>query len=57
MAQITIYVDEETAEKMGVFVISKRVSQSKWIVELIRERLRTAWPGHIVELYPRFAPS
>jgi hypothetical protein len=50
MAQITIYVDEETAEKLRAFVKSKRMSQSKWIVELIRERLRTEWPEHIVEL-------
>ncbi|MDX1417834.1 MAG: hypothetical protein R3293_26770 [Candidatus Promineifilaceae bacterium] len=50
MAQITIYLDQETAERMRAFVESRRISQSKWVAELIRERLQTEWPEHIVEL-------
>ncbi|MFL7838890.1 MAG: CopG family transcriptional regulator [Candidatus Promineifilaceae bacterium] len=50
MAQITIYLDEETAGMMRAFVKSKGISQSKWIVELIRERLQSEWPEHIIEL-------
>ena len=50
MGQVTIYLDKETAEKMRAFVEAKRISQSKWIAELIRERLRTEWPESIIEL-------
>ena len=50
MAKITFYLDQETADKMRAFVQSQGISQSKWIAGLIRERLRTEWPEHIVEL-------
>ena len=50
MTQITIYIDQETAERMRAFVEARRISQSKWIAELIRERLHNEWPDSIVEL-------
>ncbi len=50
MAQITIYIDQETADRLRVFTRARRISQSKWIAGLIRENLRTEWPDAVVEL-------
>lgn len=50
MAQITIYLDQETAAKLRAFVQAKRISQSQWIAGLIRAELATEWPDSVVEL-------
>ena len=50
MAQVTIYLDKETEEKMLAYTKSKAISQSQWIASLIRERLRTEWPEEVIAL-------
>lgn len=50
MGQVTIYLDKETEEKMRSFVKSQRLSQSKWIASLIREKLKNEWPDSVVAL-------
>ena len=50
MAQITIYLDKETEEKMRTYTKSKAISQSQWIASLIREKLRTEWPEGVISL-------
>lgn len=50
MAQITIYLDKETEEKLRTLVQAKHTSQSKWIVNVIREKLETEWPQSVVDL-------
>jgi hypothetical protein len=50
MAQITIYLDKETEEKLRTLVQAKHISQSKWIASIIREKLETEWPESIVQL-------
>ena len=50
MAQVTIYLDQETKEKMQAYTKSKAISQSQWIASLIRERLRTEWPDEVIAL-------
>jgi hypothetical protein len=50
MAQVTIYLDKETEEKMRAYTKSKAISQSQWIASLIRERLRTEWPDDVLAL-------
>jgi hypothetical protein len=50
MAQVTIYLDKETEEKMRMHTKSKAISQSQWIANLIRERLRTEWPEEVIAL-------
>ena len=50
MAQVTIYLDKETDEKMRAYTKSKQISQSQWIAGLIREKLRTEWPSDVVAL-------
>jgi hypothetical protein len=50
MGRITIYLDKETEGKMRAFVKSKRLSLSKWIAGLIREKLINEWPDSVVAL-------
>jgi hypothetical protein len=50
MAQITIYLDSKTEQKMKKITSSKKISQSKWIANLIKEKLRDDWPDSILEL-------
>jgi hypothetical protein len=47
MGQITIYLDDETERKMKRAVRSEHISQSRWVAELIRERLREQWPESV----------
>ncbi len=50
MAQVTIYLDLETKEKMKVYTQSKNISQSQWIADIIREKLQSEWPNQIAAL-------
>ena len=50
MAQVTIYLDKETEEKMRAYAKAKNISQSQWIANLIREKLQTEWPDHVAAL-------
>ena len=50
MAQVTIYLDNETEEKMRAYTKSKAISQSQWIASLIREKLRTDCPEEVIDL-------
>lgn len=50
MGQITIYLDKQLEEKMRALAKAMNVSQSKWIANLIREKLQTEWPDSIVAL-------
>ena len=50
MAQITIYLDKETEEKMRAYVKAKNISQSQWVASLIREKLQSEWPDHVAAL-------
>lgn len=50
MPQITIYLDEKTEKKMKAITKSIKISQSKWITYLIKEKLRDDWPESILNL-------
>jgi len=50
MAQVTIYLDKETEEKMRAYVKAKNISLSQWVVYLIREKLRSDWPDQVAAL-------
>ncbi|MFW6344214.1 MAG: CopG family transcriptional regulator [Sediminispirochaetaceae bacterium] len=50
MGQITIYLDDETERKMKRVVRAQHVSQSRWVAELIRSRLRERWPESVREI-------
>ena len=50
MGQITIYLDKKTEEKMRSLAKAMDISQSKWIANLIQERLQNEWPAAVVNL-------
>ena len=50
MSQITIYLDKELEEEMKTAVKASRLSVSKWIANLIREKVAAEWPQDVVEL-------
>lgn len=50
MGQVTIYLDFEIEKKMRAFVKSMHLSQSKWIANLIEEKIRNEWPESVRKL-------
>jgi hypothetical protein len=50
MGQVTIYIDRETEEKMILSAKAANVSKSKWVSDVIREKVATEWPASIKEL-------
>lgn len=50
MGQVTIYLDSEIERKMRAFVKSMHLSQSKWIANLIEEKIRNEWPESVTKL-------
>ena len=50
MAQVTIYLEPEVAEKARKEAKANRTSLSKWIADLIRERTDDSWPESVKKL-------
>jgi len=50
MAQVNIYLDKETKENLRAFVKARKISQSQWVANLIREKPRNEWPENITAL-------
>jgi hypothetical protein len=50
MGQVTLYIDNETEEKLKAAAKAAGVSQSRWVADLIRERTATEWPASVVQL-------
>jgi len=50
MAQVTIYLDKDTAKKMRAYTKSNQISQSQWVASLICEKLQTEWPDAVAAL-------
>ncbi len=50
MGQVTIYIDAETEKKMIASARAAKVSRSKWITDVIREKVATEWPVSVREL-------
>lgn len=50
MSQVTIYLDDETAERARAAAQLRGVSLSKWIAERIQQGTRRDWPAHVREL-------
>lgn len=44
MAQLTIYLDDETAARMKQAAREAGVSRSHWVAEVIREKTSAEWP-------------
>ena len=50
MGQITIYIDSETEKRLSSVIKNGGVSKSRWIADLIKEKVATSWPENIVTL-------
>ena len=50
MGQVTIYLDDETEQKMMTNARAMKLSKSKWIASIIREKLVDDWPYTVREL-------
>lgn len=50
MGQITIYLDDETEKKMIENARLMKLSKSKWVAGVIREKLVDQWPDTVRDL-------
>lgn len=50
MGQVTIYLEEEIEKRMTANAKAMKLSKSKWIANVIREKLVDEWPANVREL-------
>ncbi len=50
MAQVTLYMDDETLGRMRTAAEAAGVSMSAWLAQLVRERTRREWPAAVAAL-------
>ena len=50
MAQVTLYLDDETKERMRRAAKAAGMSQSRWLAELVRQGTVNEWPAEVREL-------
>ncbi len=49
MGQVTIYLEDELEAKMVADAKARKLSKSKWIATIIREKLVNEWPPAVRE--------
>ena len=49
MGQVTIYLEDELEAKMVADAKARKLSKSKWIATIIREKLANEWPPAVRE--------
>ena len=50
MAQVTLYMDDETMARMRAAAEAAGLSMSAWLAQLVKERTRTEWPREVAAL-------
>ena len=50
MAQVTIYMDDDTMHRMRAAAQAAGLSMSAWLAQLVQERTRTEWPREVAAL-------
>ena len=50
MGQVTIYLDKELESKVQQLTKSMHISKSKWVAELIKEKIADEWPESVKNL-------
>ncbi len=55
MGQLTLYLDNETEERMKAAAKAAGISLSRWVADLIRAKTATEWPDSLVKLIGTWA--
>lgn len=50
MAQVTLYMDDDTVARMRAAAKAAGLSASAWLAQLVRERTRGEWPPEVAAL-------
>jgi hypothetical protein len=50
VAQVTLYLDEATKDRVRKAAKAAGVSQSRWLAELVRRGAAEEWPAEVHEL-------
>ena len=50
MAQITLYLDDELETRLRAAARAANLSQSRWVANLIAEKLHDEWPTAVTAL-------
>lgn len=50
MAQITLYIDDETQARLREAASRSQVSQSQFVADLIRRATMSTWPDEVLAL-------
>jgi hypothetical protein len=50
MGQVTIYLDDSVHEKMKTAAKASKISVSKWVAGIIKEKMATEWPEDVIAL-------
>ena len=50
MGQVTIYLDNELEKKVQQITKSMHISKSKWVANLIKEKIADEWPESVKNL-------
>jgi hypothetical protein len=50
VAQMTLYLDEKTKERVRKAAKAAGMSRSRWLVELVRQGTANEWPAEMGEL-------
>ncbi|TVQ88951.1 MAG: CopG family transcriptional regulator [Deltaproteobacteria bacterium] len=50
MAQVTLYMDDDTMARMRAAAEAAGLSMSAWLAQLVQERTRTEWPREVAAL-------
>ncbi|MCJ8271341.1 MAG: hypothetical protein MJK04_18325 [Psychrosphaera sp.] len=50
MGQVTIYLEKDVEQKMRMAAKTENLSQSKWIANIIKEKVVDQWPDSVKAL-------
>ena len=51
MAQITLYIDDATQQRLRDAAALRQVSQSQFVADLIRKATASEWPPEVLALF------
>jgi hypothetical protein len=57
MAQVTLYLDRETASRTKKAAKAAGLSQSRWVAELVRQKTLGEWPRSVERLSGAWADA